>query len=180
MNRLSFTLKWAKSLAFMSAVHARLLPEAISTRRCIILYGLWAACHWWSVHSCCDKLEVWCRECLNLSRLRYGCQWCTLAVAQHCSSPTSAPFNFQEIFKCSFKIYGLWPQANKYVTHTLPQCSPASVELTQACPNTISAWSATAPNWTTVSLVCVFYIKWWYWESNCILNRRTQIGRQSQ
>ena len=34
MNRLSFTLKWwAESLAFMSAVYAQPLPEAISTWR---------------------------------------------------------------------------------------------------------------------------------------------------
>ena len=75
--------------------------------------------------------------CLNLSCLRYGCQWCTLAAAQQCPSPTilSAAFNFPEIFKCTFKIYGIWPQTNKYVTNTLPQCSPASVGLTQARPN---------------------------------------------
>ena len=37
MNKLSFTLKWwADSLAFMSAVYARPLPEAISTQWCII------------------------------------------------------------------------------------------------------------------------------------------------
>ena len=39
---------------------------------------------------------------------------------------------------CSFKIYGIWPQASKnartYV-NTLPQCSPASVGLAQARPN---------------------------------------------
>ena len=37
MNRLSFTLKWwAESLAFMSVVYARPLPEAISNLACII------------------------------------------------------------------------------------------------------------------------------------------------
>ena len=51
---------------------------------CIILYSQWAACRWWSVCSCCDKQEVRCRLSLNLSRLRYGCQRCTLAVAKHC------------------------------------------------------------------------------------------------
>ena len=38
---------------------------------------------------------------------------------------------------CSFKIYGIWPQANKYVctyTYTSIQCGLASVDLTQACP----------------------------------------------
>ena len=34
----------------------------------------------------------------------------------------------------SFKIYGIWPQASKH-THTLPQCSHASVGLAQARPN---------------------------------------------
>ena len=38
-------------------------------------------------------------------------------------------------FKCAFKIYGIWPQAKKYVTNTLLQCSPASVGLAQARPN---------------------------------------------
>ena len=50
---------------------------------CIILYGWWAACQWWSVRSCCDKQKVRCRASLNLSHLRYSCQRCTLAVAQH-------------------------------------------------------------------------------------------------
>ena len=34
---------------------------------CIILYGLWASCRWWSVCSCCDKQEIRCRASLNLS-----------------------------------------------------------------------------------------------------------------
>ena len=111
MNRLSFML--AELLAFMSAVYAWPLPEAISTPR-VILYGLWAACHWCrAVRSCCDKQEVRCRTCFNLSRLRYGCRRCTLAVAQHCPSPTNLRlltkcmrmFNFREILKCAFKIY---------------------------------------------------------------------------
>ena len=94
------------------------------------------------VRSCCDKQEVRCRACFNLSCLRYGCRRCTLAVAQHCPSPTklrlltkcTRTFNFQEIFKCVFKIYGIWPQAS-IDTHTLPQCSPASVGLAQAHSN---------------------------------------------
>ena len=35
-------------------------------------------------------VEVRCRVSLNLSRLRYGCQRCTLAVAQHCHAIASA------------------------------------------------------------------------------------------
>ena len=57
---------------------------------------------------------------LNLSRLPYGCQCCALAVAQHCPSPCTRTFNFREIFKRAIKIYGIWPQAKKYVTNTLP------------------------------------------------------------
>ena len=36
-------------------------------------------------------------------------------------------FNFREIFKRTFKIYGIWPQAHKFVTNTLPQCGPNEV-----------------------------------------------------
>ena len=51
------------------------------------------------------------------------------------STKCTRTFNFREIFKRAFKIYGIWPQANTYVTNTLPQCSPTSVGLAQACPN---------------------------------------------
>ena len=123
MNRLhvSFTLKsWAEVLVFMRVVYARPLPEAISTPR-VILYSLWTACHWCqAVRSCCDKQEVRCHTCFNFSRLCYGCRRCTLAVAQHCPSPTNLRlltkcmrmFNFREILICAFKIYDRWPQAN--------------------------------------------------------------------
>ena len=44
--------------------------------------------------------------CLDLSHLR---NTCTLAVAQHCPLPTKCTrmFNFQEIFKLTFKIDGI-------------------------------------------------------------------------
>ena len=42
-------------------------------------------------------------------------------------------------FKCTLKIYGIWLQAS-IDTHTLPQCSPASVGLAQANPNCKNAW----------------------------------------
>ena len=124
MNRLSFTLKWwAESLVFKSVVYAQPLPEAISTQRVIILYGLWAACRWWSVRSCCDKQEVRCRVCLNLSRLRYGCQRCTLAVvAQHCyllSARGRSIFRKYLNAHLKFTVYG-HKQAHTYV-NTLPQ-----------------------------------------------------------
>ena len=91
---------------------------------CIILYGWQAACHWWSVRICSDKQEVRYCASLNLSHLCYGCQRCTLAVAQHCPSPwISMPSPsahgrsiFRKIFKHAFKIYGIWPQA-RTLTH---------------------------------------------------------------
>ena len=109
---------------------------------CILnLYSLRAACCWWLVCSCHDKQEVSCRACFNLSRLRSGCWRCSLAVGLHCPSPTLVlsawymrTLNFREIFKCAFKIYGIWPQASKH-THALPQFSHASVGLAQAHPN---------------------------------------------
>ena len=58
-----------------------------------------------------------------------------------CTGSPALPFTshvdvqFQEIFKHAIKKYGIWPQANKYITNTLPQCSPASVGLAQARPN---------------------------------------------
>ena len=38
-------------------------------------------------------------------------------------------FNFWEIFKRTFKIYGIWPGKVRSYTHTSAQCSPASVGL---------------------------------------------------
>ena len=67
-------------------------------------------------------------------RLHYSCQRCTLAVVQHCPTKCMRTCNFREIFKRAFKIYRIWLQANKHA-HTLPQCSPASVGLTQARSN---------------------------------------------
>ena len=101
----------------MSAVHARALPEAGRSQPGVYnLYGLRAACRGWSVRSCRDKQEVRCRTCLNMSRLRYGCQRCTLAVAQP-ALPCTMTFNFREIFMPAFKIYGIWMQADRH-THT--------------------------------------------------------------
>ena len=48
---------WDELVAFMSVVYARPLLEAISTP-VYNLYGQRTACHWWSVHSSCDKQEV--------------------------------------------------------------------------------------------------------------------------
>ena len=100
------------------------------------LYSLWAACCWWLVHSCCDKKRSKVPHVLKLepSLLR-------LPMLHSGSSPAlpftylMRMFNFRELFKRAFKIYGIWPQANKHITNTLPQCSPASVGLAQAHPN---------------------------------------------
>ena len=136
MNRLN-----TEMMSRIASLHARCLCMTLAWsdlnlgRQCTSLYGQWTACRWWSVCSCCDKQEVRCCGCLNLSRLCYGFQCCTLAVAQHCPSPTTKctrTFNFCEH---AFKIYGIWLQAHKCVTNTLLQCSPASVGLAQARPN---------------------------------------------
>ena len=141
MNRLSFMLKsWAESLAFISAVYARPLTEAISTPR-VILYSLWAACRWcrvgplllWQTRSklpCVVQLEP---SPLWLPTLHFGSNpvlpftyWGYLLSAWGCST----------FSKCAFKIYDIWPQLSIHVdTHTLPQCSPASMGLVQTCPN---------------------------------------------
>ena len=94
MNRLSFTLKWWAEL-FMSVVYARPLPEVISTWRVSLVLSasslpLMVLDNSKTANSCCDKQEVRCHVCLNLSRLCYGSQRCTLAVAQHCPSPLEA------------------------------------------------------------------------------------------
>ena len=52
--------------------------------------------------------------------------------------------NFRKIFKCAFKLYGIWPQASMYVTNTLPLLSPASVGLAQARPNKCTMLCSTA------------------------------------
>ena len=69
-------------MSWISSVHECCLCTTLTST--IILYSRRAACCWSLVCSCCDKQEVRCCACLNLSRLHYGCQRCTLAVAQHC------------------------------------------------------------------------------------------------
>ena len=143
MNRLSFTMKWwPESLLLMSAVLrkwvwlARLthVTWVISTRR------------WWSVCSSCDKQEVRCHACLNLSCLRYGCQHCTLAVTQHCPSPIEATYlciYYSSIFRKYLNPHLIRPQASKHVcykhisamqSHSC-EGGRAWVGLTQARPN---------------------------------------------
>ena len=69
------------------------------------LYGLRAACHWWLVRS------------FNLSRLRYSCQCCTLAVAQHCPSPTyTHAFRKYLNAHLKFTVYGC-KQTSTLQTH---------------------------------------------------------------
>ena len=83
---------------------------------------------------------------VKLDRHRYGCQRCTLAVAQH--SPSLWPSlsaRGRSIFgkylnaHLKFTVYGR-KQASKHVrtyVNTLLQCSPASVGLAQARPASV-------------------------------------------
>ena len=96
--------------------------------------------------SCCDKQEVSCRASLNLSRLRYGCQrFSRSSPALPCHAlhllrlltKCTRTFNFWEIFKRAFKIYGIWLQAQSVVYTQSAQCSSASVGLAQARPNNL-------------------------------------------
>jgi len=54
---------------------------------------------------------------------------------------TKLPVDVQSswnIYMCSFKIYGIWPQRDRQTyTHNFRKCSHASVGLAQACPNNI-------------------------------------------
>ena len=110
MNRRSFTLKWrTESVAFMSVVYAQPFNTWSDLNLlCIILYGLQAACHWWSVRSCCDKQEVRCHASLNLNCLRYSCQRCTPAVAQHCHASGRGHSIFGKYLNVhlKFTVYG--------------------------------------------------------------------------
>ena len=104
---------------------------------------LQVVCRWWSVRRYSDKGEVRYRG--YLSRIRYGCQCCTLAVAQHWPLQPSA--RGRSIFgkylnaHLKFTVYGR-KQASMYV-NTLPQCSLASVGLAQARPNKYNVWPET-------------------------------------
>ena len=102
---------------------------------CIILYGRRAACHWWSIRSCCDKQEIRCSASLNLSLLCYGCQRCTLAVAPHCHASAQGHSIFGKYLNAHLKFTVYGPKHGWSYTHTFAQCSPASVGLAQARPN---------------------------------------------
>ena len=114
---------------------------------CIILYSLRAACCWSSVRSCCDKQEVKCHASLNLSRLRYGCQCCTLAVDQHChaSAPGRSILGKYLNAHLKFMVYG---HKHGHI-HTSAQCSSTSVGLAQARPT--DCWTG------LLDLICSYY-----------------------
>ena len=112
----------------MSVVYAQSLPE-LGSQLAMYNFVRQPAVDGQSVAA--DKQEVRCRASLNLSPLHYGCQRCTLAVAQHCHASARGCSIF---FKRAFKIYSIWPQALSY-THRSAQCSPASVGLAQARPD---------------------------------------------
>ena len=75
----------------------------------------------------------------NLSRLRYGCQRCTLAVTQHCHASARGCSIFGKYLNAhlKFTVYGRkhGRSLGRIDTHTSAQCSPASVGLAQARPN---------------------------------------------
>ena len=125
------------------------------------LYSLRAAWHWWSVRSCCDKQETRCHACLNLSRLRYIYQHCTVAVAQHCPSPIEATyytkctwtFNFREYLNVDLKFMVNGCKHVHMYTHISAECSPASVGLAYSGSPQLAHW---AINWEPA----VFPISW--------------------
>ena len=99
MNNVGVSL--SKQLLWLYALHAPIMSWIASVyewRLCMTftwsdlnpVYIIWwfgSSLPLWLVRSCCDKQEVRCCACLNLSRLCYGCQCCILLVAQHCPSP---------------------------------------------------------------------------------------------
>ena len=134
MNRLSFMLKsWAESLLFMSAFHARALPEAISNRHCIISVCEQPAVDGWSVATVTNVLQ------LQLSPLRLPTMHSSSSQAfsrvprlrgpalpftyKSAANWYISTFNFQETF---MRIYNLQYMAAS--RHTM-QCSSASVGL---------------------------------------------------
>ena len=90
---------------------------------CIILCGRQTACRWWLVCSCCDKQEVRCHVCLNLSCLHYGCQRCTPAVAQHCHA---LPFTYWVLLSAwAHLIFGKYLNAHlKFTIYGRKQAWP--------------------------------------------------------
>ena len=79
-------------------LHAEMswIASVYECRLCIIL--TWSNLNWQCIIcTVCEQpaIDSWsvaavtrCRRRLNLSRLCYSCQRCTLAVAQHCPSPS--------------------------------------------------------------------------------------------
>ena len=101
-------MSWSGSILWVSFMYD---PYLKRTQPAVYNF-LWSvnnAVDGWSVAAVTNKKLRW-RASLNLSRLRYDCQRCTLAVAQH-NLPLRT-FNFWKIFKSAFKIYGIWPQAH--------------------------------------------------------------------
>ena len=163
MNRLSFTLKWwAESVAFMSVVYAR--PSATDIRAGNPFYYL---CLSWS------NLNP---PCIILYELRYGCQHCTLAVAQHCHPSARECSIFGKYLNAylKFTVYGR-KQAQWY-THISVQCSPASVGLAHARPNQ-SHYRGTLITRTTGSLAGT---SWWetvWWTKSDFLGLFPKSGK---
>ena len=125
MNRLNNEMmSWTDSLHVCCLCTTFTWSDLNPGRQCMSLYGLRAACRWWLVRSCCDKQEVRCHTCLNLSRLHYSFQCCTLAVAQHCPSPTTKctrTFNFVNVH-LKFTVYGHKHTSTLQTHFTMQSC----------------------------------------------------------
>ena len=108
----------------MSVVqYVRPLPEMISTRRGFCTVGEQPAIHVWFVAAVTSKSKV-----LKLEPFSLRLPTATLHSGSSLALPfkCTRTFNFREIFKRAFKIYGIWPQArsvDRIHTH-LPNAVP--------------------------------------------------------
>ena len=105
----------------MSAVYARPLPEAIIYPACVTC-------------TVCEQPVIESRSVAAVTNKKVPCMKIEPSPLRlptlHCGSSQALPFtieatytkcmrmfNFWEIFKCTFKIYGIWPQASKYIRY---------------------------------------------------------------
>ena len=136
-------------------MHDPKLPEAISIWRCIICTVCeQPAIDGRSIAAVTNKKVPWMLKFelspLQLPMLHSASS--TVSFTYYCKC--TRMFNFREIFTRAFKIYIIWPQANKYATNTLLQCSPASVGLTQARPTNINFADLAQPRMCSIVTRC--------------------------
>ena len=117
VDRLSFTLEsWAGFLVlWVPFIHGSYLKRSQPGVYILNLYGLRAACCWWSVHSCRDKQQV-AVHASTWAVFAPSSQCCILAVAQHCPS---LMFNFWEIFNVLviLMVHGCKQTSTRMHTH---------------------------------------------------------------